>query len=112
MKLTKSSTDPKDLNEIVFSYPKLKELIDKDPANKKEADKCLLEIAADYRPSTISLIRKVLDLALGKLYDGVNFSMADGVDLKKLSKENHLVLVPNHQSHADYLVMSWGGRKK
>ena len=112
MKLTKSSTDPKDLNEIVFRYPKLKELIDKDPANKKEADKCLLEIAADYRPSTISAIRNVLDFILGKLYDGVNFSMADGVDLKKISKENHLVLVPNHQSHADYLVMSWVCIKK
>ncbi|TDJ08516.1 MAG: hypothetical protein E2O68_01840 [Deltaproteobacteria bacterium] len=112
MTLTKPSTNPKDLNKIVFSYPKLKTLIDQDPENKKEADKCLLEIAADYRPTTILFIQKVLDLVLGKLYDGVNFSLADGVDLKKLSKENHLVLVPNHQSHADYLVMSWVCIKK
>jgi len=112
MTMIKANSSNKDLEKIVFSYPKLKELIEKDPGLKKQADKYLFEIAADYRPSTIYLIRKFLDLALGKLYDGVNFQVAEGVDLKKLCKENHVVFVPNHQSHADYLAMSWVCIKK
>ncbi|RLA64469.1 MAG: hypothetical protein DRQ88_03520 [Epsilonproteobacteria bacterium] len=112
MKLIKNISSFKDLEKTVFSYPKLKELIDKDPSLKKQADKYLYEMAADYRPSTIYLIGKVLDLALGELYDDVNFQVGGGGDLTKLCKENHVVLVPNHQSHADYLVMSWVCIKK
>jgi len=112
MSLIKHTSNPHKMKKIVFGYPKLQELIKKDPSAKKQAEKCLLEIAAVYRPSTIKFIEKVLDLALGNLYDGLNFDVAEGVDLNKLCKENHVVFVPNHQSHADYLAMSWVFVKK
>jgi len=97
------------LQKTVLSYPKLKERIEKssDPkASKDKALKNLDEMKADFSKGYIGMMEKMLDGALPRLYDGINFN-EKGQDLKELMKENSLVLVPNHQSHADYMAINY-----
>lgn len=97
------------LQKAVLSYPKLKERIEKssDPkASKEKALKNLDEMKADFSKGYIGMMEKMLDGALPRLYDGINFN-DNGRDLKELMKENSLVLVPNHQSHADYVAINY-----
>ena len=95
--------------KIFLSYPKLKERIDSredSKAEKEKALKNLKEIRAEFSKTYINSFQKLLDSAIPKLYDGINFS-ENGVDFKKLVKENSCVLVPNHQSHADYVMINY-----
>ncbi|OUR97882.1 hypothetical protein A9Q84_06710 [Halobacteriovorax marinus] len=100
--------------KIVLSYPKLKERIDgreDSKAEKEKALKILKEIRAEFSKPYIKTFQKLLDSTLPKLYDGVNFN-ENGVDFKNLVKENSVVLVPNHQSHADYVAINYMVFKK
>jgi glycerol-3-phosphate O-acyltransferase len=100
--------------KIVLSYPKLKERIESREDSKAEREKAiknLHEIRAEFSKTYIKSFQKLLDNTLPKLYDGINFS-ENGVDFKKLVKENSVVLVPNHQSHADYVAINYMVFKK
>jgi glycerol-3-phosphate O-acyltransferase len=100
--------------KIFLSYPKLRERIDSredSKAEKEKALKNLKEIRAEFSKTYINSFQKLLDNAIPKLYDGINFSEND-VDFKKLVKENSCVLVPNHQSHADYVAINYMVYKK
>lgn len=97
------------LQKIFLSYPKLKERIDSRDNPKLEQEKALKnldEIKAEYSKTYIKTFEKMLDATLPNLYDGINFN-ENGHDFKKLVKENCVVLVPNHQSHADYLAINY-----
>jgi glycerol-3-phosphate O-acyltransferase len=97
------------LEEIVLSYPRLKQRIENSENPKKEREKALKnldEIKADFSLTTIKTFEKALDATLAKLYDGINLE-ANGIDFKKLTSENSVVLVPNHQSHADYVAINY-----
>lgn len=103
-----------ELQEVVLSYPKLKDRIDSrdnSKAEKERALKCLKEIAADFSLNYIKSMEKMLDAALPRLYDGINFNEGD-VNLEELTKQGSVVLVPNHQSHADYLAINYQVFKK
>ncbi|MBK25797.1 MAG: hypothetical protein CME70_17490 [Halobacteriovorax sp.] len=94
---------------IVLSYPKLKERIEsrENPsAEREKALKNLKEMRAEFSPAYINTLRKVLDSSLPKLYDGIDLH-ENGTDFRKLVDENCVVLVPNHQSHADYLAINY-----
>lgn len=98
-----------ELQQIVLSYPRLKERLEKSESPKKERGKVfknLEEIKADFSLTTIKTFEKTLDATLAKLYDGINLE-PNGIDLKKLTSENSVVLVPNHQSHADYVAINY-----
>ncbi|MBC7430379.1 MAG: 1-acyl-sn-glycerol-3-phosphate acyltransferase [Bacteriovorax sp.] len=101
----------KEMEEIVLSYPKLKERIGKKEDEKDKALKNLKEIRAELSLPFLKGFEKFLDASLSQLYDGINFN-DNGQNLKDLSKQNNIVLVPNHQSHADYLVMNYVYFKK
>ena len=101
----------KEMEEIVLSYPKLKERIGKKSEEKEKALKNLKEIRAELSLPFLKGFEKFLDASLSQLYDGINFN-DNGQNLKELSKVNNIVLVPNHQSHADYLVMNYVYFKK
>ena len=98
----------KDLEEIVLSYPKIKERLESkdDAAQDRKILKNLVEIRAEFSESFIHGFSKTLDTVLPKLYDGMKIK-ALGYDFKKLSEEYNVVLVPNHQSHADYLAINY-----
>jgi glycerol-3-phosphate O-acyltransferase len=95
--------------EIVLSYPRLAERIASRENSKNERERALKiidEIKADFSEATIKTFEKFLDASLPKLYDGLHFDDR-GLDFKKLVDENCVVLVPNHQSHADYLAINY-----
>ena len=102
------------MQEVVLSYPKLHDRIesrDNSKAERERALKCLKEIAADFSETYIKSMEKMMDAALPRLYDGINFNEGD-VDLAELTKQGSVVLVPNHQSHADYLAINYQVYKK
>ena len=108
----KSKSTQKEMQDCVLLYPKIQEILKKEPKQQESFLKCLTEIAADYKTSSILLIRKSLDVILEKIYDEINFNVTEGLDFKKMCEENNVVLVPNHQSHADYLAINWMTLKK
>lgn len=99
----------KEIQEIVLSYPKLKERIEsreKPSSEKDKALKNLEEIRADLSAGVIKALEKGLDATLSQLYDGINLYPGK-LDFKKLVADHCVVLVPNHQSHADYLAINY-----
>lgn len=97
------------MQKIVLSYPKLKERIENRESPDKErakAIKNLEEVRAEFSPTTIKTFLKFLDATLPKLYDEINYDDSM-VDIKELMKDKCVVLVPNHQSHADYLAINY-----
>ncbi|GAB4415781.1 MAG: hypothetical protein OHK0056_23650 [Bacteriovoracaceae bacterium] len=97
------------LENIVLSYPKLKNRIDtrdRPKLEREKAIKILDEIKADFSVTYIRGFERLLDNTIPKLYDGIHFNDG-GIDFKKLVKESCVVLVPNHQSHADYVAINY-----
>ena len=91
--------------KIVLSYPKLKDRI-KSESDQKKVLKNLEEIRAEYSEPYIKSFSKFLDASLPKLYDGLHLDTGD-LDFKKLANDKCVVLVPNHQSHADYVAINY-----
>jgi len=98
--------------DIVLSYPKLAERIGSKIQEKKKTEKNLKEIAADFSKTYISSFQKILDATLPALYDGINLDPLADIDFKKIALENNVVMVPNHQSHADYIALNYMVYKK
>lgn len=93
----------------LLSYPKLKQRIEEsdDPSGtKKKAIANFNEMRADYSPSYLKSMKKFFDATLPRVYDGISFN-ENGTDLKKLLEDASVVLVPNHQSHADYIAINY-----
>ena len=101
----------KEMEDIVLSYPKLKSRINNKPEEKEKALNNLKEIRAELSIPFLKAFEKFLDASLSQLYDGINFN-DNGLDLKELSKTNNIVMVPNHQSHADYVAINYVYFKK
>ncbi|WP_445766943.1 glycerol-3-phosphate 1-O-acyltransferase PlsB [Rheinheimera sp.] len=114
-----AATGPKLVNRAqlfnaLLAAPALKKAIDDEARSKKistssaraEARKLLLEIAADYRASTLRVGDRVLRWLWQKLYTGINVNNADM--LRDLAQKGHeIVYVPCHRSHMDYLLLSY-----
>ncbi|MGZ3788221.1 MAG: 1-acyl-sn-glycerol-3-phosphate acyltransferase [Bacteriovorax sp.] len=103
----------KEMEEIVLGYPKLRDRINgKGKEEEREkALKNLKEIRAELSIPFLKTFEKFLDASLSQLYDGINFN-DNGHNLKELGQKNNLVLVPNHQSHADYVAINYVFFKK
>lgn len=102
------STETK-MQKIVLGYPKLKERIESRENPKKEREKAiknLEEIRSEFSSRTIKSFLKFLDATLPKLYDDINFNGLNS-NIVELMKDKCVVLVPNHQSHADYLAINY-----
>lgn len=95
-----------EMEEIVLSYPKLRERIKHKEEDQLKILKNLKEIRAELSLTFLKGFEKFLDASLSQIYDGINFD-DNGQNLNELAKNNNIVLVPNHQSHADYLVMNY-----
>jgi glycerol-3-phosphate O-acyltransferase len=101
----------KEMEEIVLSYPKLRDRIAQREEDREKAIKNLKEIRAELSLPFLKTFEKFLDATLSQLYDGINFH-DNGHNLGEMSKTHNLVLVPNHQSHADYVAMNYVYFKK
>lgn len=93
--------------ESVLSYPKLLERLKNKEEDKKKVLANVAEIRGDFSPTVVRTIAKMIDFSFKNLYDGMNFEVPPGVDLKKLKQDYNVILVPNHQSHADYIAMTY-----
>ncbi|WP_369408129.1 glycerol-3-phosphate 1-O-acyltransferase PlsB [Rheinheimera maricola] len=114
-----AATGPKLVNRAqlfnsLLAAPALKKAIDDEAKSKRisvkaarlEARKLLLEIAADYRASTLRVGDRILRWLWHKLYKGIKVHNADM--LRDLAQKGHeIVYVPCHRSHMDYLLLSY-----
>lgn len=101
--------------EVVLSYPKLVNRINSRENKEKEREnviKNLQEIHADFSPTTINRVLKLLDLAISKFYDSINLYTENTLNIDEALSKDHLVFVPNHQSHADYVALNYVFYKK
>ncbi|MGE3610075.1 MAG: 1-acyl-sn-glycerol-3-phosphate acyltransferase [Bacteriovoracaceae bacterium] len=92
---------------IVFSYPKLAERLRLKPEDAPKAKKIFEEIHGEFSPTIVKSAMTFLEATFLKLYDGVNLEIPPDVDFEELRKKYHIVLVPNHQSHADYVALTY-----
>lgn len=101
----------KEMEEIVLSYPKLKDRITNRPEDTDKALANLKEIRAELSLPFLKSFEKFLDTTLYQVYDGINFN-DNGINILDLLPNNNVVLVPNHQSHADYVAINYVYFKK
>ena len=93
--------------DIVCEFEKVKEHLIKNPDDKKKVKKFIDEIKGDYQESMLSVMEKFMDKTFVKLYDGFNLDLPEGFDLLKTLEDYHVVICPNHQSHADYIALQY-----
>ncbi|MBP9674765.1 MAG: 1-acyl-sn-glycerol-3-phosphate acyltransferase [Bacteriovoracaceae bacterium] len=96
-----------DLESFIFSYEKIKNRIAGKPAEKEKIIKSLKEIRGYYSKNLIIFLRWFLDATFRKLYHNIDIHYPEHLHVEKLKDKYHLILVPNHQSHVDYLAMSY-----
>ncbi len=94
-------------NNYFWEYPKLVEYINNHPEEKNDVKKNFEEIHGVFSESVVQKISLVFDKTLRKLYDQVNLELPYDFDLDELAKKHHIILVPNHQSHADYVALTY-----
>ena len=95
----------------VLNYPKLKDYLEKKPEERSKVLSYHRQIRAEFSHRSIGHVAKVLDIIMGALYDGITVSLPEDMDFKKFCEENHVILVPNHQSHADYVALNYTSYK-
>ncbi len=96
-----------DALDEVLTYPKLKERLEARPEDAPKIEKLFKEIHGEFSPTVVKSATTIIDATFRKLYDGINLETPPGMNFKELQKEYHIVLVPNHQSHADYVAMTY-----
>lgn len=96
-----------DVLDLVLTYPKLAQRLVERPADKVKVEKIIREIHGDFSPTVVKSAAALVDATFMRLYDGVNLQIPPGMDLDKLREKHHIVLVPNHQSHADYVALTY-----
>ena len=93
--------------DIVFSYEKVREYLKKHPNDKSKIIDIVKEIKGDYSENVVGFASKLIDKTFKKLYDGFELELPKNFDIKEYQKKYHLILVPNHQSHADYIALQY-----
>ena len=64
------------------------------------------EIAADINYNYIELGHRLMNWVLKNIYDGIVIGQEGLSNLKKAAAKAPIILVPNHKSHMDYLLLS------
>lgn len=77
------------------------------PVLLKEARRYLNEIASDYSETFVELWDKLLTWLWKNIYDGVIIDRKGLAQVRNISRQMPLVVVPCHRSHIDYLLLSY-----
>lgn len=93
--------------DTILKYPKLVERLKAKPEEAQKLKKLFKEIHGEFSPTVVKSATKVLDATFMRLYDGINLEIPPQMDFHSLQKKYHIVLVPNHQSHADYVALTY-----
>ncbi len=96
-----------DVIDIVATYPKLVERLAHYPKDRARMEKIVAEIAGDFSPAMVKTLSTFIEKTFLKLYDGIKLEIPEGMNLDEMRKSHHVVLVPNHQSHADYVALTY-----
>jgi glycerol-3-phosphate O-acyltransferase len=96
-----------ELYDEVLSYKKLHEYIHENECSIRDVEKIVDEICADYSATFVRNAKRVFDLSLKRLYSGIKWIPNTEVDVVNLANTHNLVLVPNHQSYADFLSIPY-----
>ncbi len=98
----------------VIRSPKLQKLLGEmaavgDPARvllTDKVDQMLREMEATPEPAAVPLLDKLFERTVRKMYQDILID-EPGLDrLREASKDGTLVLLPNHRSHVDYIILS------
>jgi glycerol-3-phosphate O-acyltransferase len=98
--------------DIVLTYPKLAERLQAKPEDAPKIKKIFKEIHGEFSPTLVKTAATFIDATFLRLYDGVNIELPPGMDFHTLREGHHIILVPNHQSHADYIALTYSMFKK
>jgi len=74
---------------------------------RKNADEYLDEIAAKYSPGLIKMAEVIVGWFLRTMFEDVIVNTDDLNKIKTMSQKGPLILIPNHKSHIDYLILSY-----
>jgi glycerol-3-phosphate O-acyltransferase len=91
----------------LLTYPKMTQWLEQRPEDREKVKKIFQEIHGEFSPAVVNSAVKLIDATFLKLYDGVNLEIYPGSDFFELKDKYHIVLVPNHQSHADYVALTY-----
>ncbi|MDD9969088.1 MAG: 1-acyl-sn-glycerol-3-phosphate acyltransferase, partial [Myxococcales bacterium] len=106
---------PDRVRQKVLRSPKLQKVIsrmagenpDSRVALTRQALKTLRQMQATPDPATTRAVGMLLDRLFNRVYAGVDVDTAGLDEVRELSKEGTLVLLPSHKSHVDYLLVSY-----
>ncbi|HLE10141.1 MAG: hypothetical protein A2504_08185 [Bdellovibrionales bacterium RIFOXYD12_FULL_39_22] len=93
--------------EVLFSYPPIASRLNERPGDKRQIVKNANEIMADLSLKTLDNFSKILDAAMDRFYENLNLEIPPDLDFEKIVTEKNVVIVPNHQSHADYVALNY-----
>ncbi len=104
-----------EMMEKVLYHKDVLEMIEKQAARekvnpkrlKKKAYNYFKEISAGYSVVIINLFKMALTFVFNKIFDGIQYDPEVLQKIREASKKGPLVLVPNHRSHMDYLLISY-----
>lgn len=71
-----------------------------------KANRMLDKMASDYSHLSTRALNFVLTQAWKRMWDGIEMDPAQLETLRQAMREGPVLLMPNHSSHADYLLMS------
>ncbi len=104
-----------ELKETIFHHPRLESFVRRRAKAggqemwkiRREADRYLEEIAADYSYTVILVGVKILNWVWNNLFNGVEIDMESLRKVKRAARRSTLVYIPCHKSHIDYLILSY-----
>lgn len=99
--------DLEHLRAEIFSYPQIEEILEKEPRQRKKILSYIDEIRGNFNPTLVRASISILDKTFAKLYDSFRLDTASGFSLEQAMSHCHVIFVPNHQSHADYIALTY-----
>jgi glycerol-3-phosphate O-acyltransferase len=103
------------LREEVLRSPKLRKVISdmagegdaEQRALGERADAMLQELEAHQDVNAMKLMEVAFDSTIKRMYSAFEIDEAGLENLRKVSREGTLVLLPSHKSHVDYIILTW-----
>ncbi|EAR60987.1 glycerol-3-phosphate 1-O-acyltransferase PlsB [Neptuniibacter caesariensis] len=101
------------LISLVLNHPEVQSAIDQQAAEhgtsrhkiERHCIKTLDKIAANFSPTTARILDPILNWLWHRLYRKVRIHNIETV--QEIAKTHHLIYLPCHRSHMDYLLLSW-----
>jgi glycerol-3-phosphate O-acyltransferase len=97
----------KQVLDVVLSYPKIVTRLKERPHDLEKIERIVAEVHGEFSPRLVSTVSKLVESTFLKLYDGLSLEMKTPLNMKQATQDYHVVLVPNHQSHADYVALTY-----